>query len=374
MSKSQIVIVARHPVGGIRTYFKYVYAHPAFDKFDFVLIAPDTQLADYVKDVFKGKSFEYVPIADSNKAMLEATWRVLKDRKPQLLHTHGFTSGLLSAPVARLLGIRHLMTAHDVILDWQYVGPLGRFKKHAIGLGFRLIDVLMAVGEDARLNLAQNYPYFSERPARLVAIRNGIDVARFESAQRRDLHGELGLDTDVILLGFFGRFMSQKGFRHLVNVVEILATTRPDLKLRVAAFGWGGFIREEQAYLKEKTLDHLFHFMPHTDDMPAAIRGVDAVVMPSLWEACPLLPMEALCAGVPVIASDCIGLKEVTEDTPAIRFKARDDADLVRAILKFLDERERCRTDAGAFVPEACRRFDAEASALGLRALYDRLL
>ena len=82
-------------------------------------------------------------------------------------------------------------------------------------------------------------------------------------------------------------------------------------------FGWGGFIREEQVEIKRRGLENNFHFLPFQENPARAIRGVDVVVMPSLWEACPLLPMEVLVAGVPVIGTDCVGMREVLLDTPA---------------------------------------------------------
>src|SRR5690606_20718599 len=65
-------------------------------------------------------------------------------------------------------------------------------------------------------------------------------------------------------------------------------------------------------------LANLFYMHDFVADTAPYVKGCDLVVMPSLWEACPLLPMEVLSAGVPLVASRCIGLREVCEGTPAI--------------------------------------------------------
>src|SRR6185503_12814399 len=91
------------------------------------------------------------------------------------------------------------------------------------------------------------------------------------------------------------------------------------------------------------------------------------VVMPSLWEAAGLLAMEALAVGTPLLASDCIGLREVVADTPARIAKAGDAAAWAEALRAAIDDPG--REAARGFAPRARRRFDAEASARRTAAL-----
>jgi len=373
MKKKRIVIVAKKPVGGIRTYFKYVYGSPIFDDYQFVVITPRYELKDYISEVFSGKDFEYIETDDTHSGLVKATRKVFEESACDMLHTHGFTTGLILSVLASWYRLPHIMTAHDVILDWQLPGVMGWFKSMAIGFGFGLIDVINAVGKDAGENLSSRYPKLTTKE-KLVVIRNGIDVEYFSKKFSRDLKNELSLDSDIILFGFFGRFMPQKGFGYLVDAVEIIRKRNSGLKFAIVCFGQGGYIREERQALRERGLEEWFHFMPHTDDMPSAIRGVDAVVMPSLWEACPLLPMEAMVAGVPVIGSDCIGLKEVIEDTPSLMVKMADADLLAGAMTKFADDRQRYKELAQSFVDTAIKRFDANQSASGLLNLYQQVL
>ena len=93
--------------------------------------------------------------------------------------------------------------------------------------------------------------------------------------------------------------------------------------------------------------------------------------MPSLWEAWPLLPMEAMVAGVPVLGSDCIGLREVLRDTPSRTVAANDPAALVDGLRAALDEP--WTEAARAFVPQARTRFDNAHAVRCLTALFDAL-
>jgi glycosyltransferase involved in cell wall biosynthesis len=90
-----------------------------------------------------------------------------------------------------------------------------------------------------------------------------------------------------------------------------------------------------------------------------------------LSEACGLLAMEAMCAGVPVLGSDCIGLREVLADTPSVMVPAADPKALAEALKAAIDTP--CTQAARAFAPEARRRFDVRPRAGKLLALFDEL-
>src|SRR5690606_26743623 len=105
----------------------------------------------------------------------------------------------------------------------------------------------------------------SQKEGRCVVIPNGIEVQRFREALRRDMRRELIIGSDVFLIGFFGRFMSQKGFRYLVDAIEILCKdAEVKKKPLVLTFGEGAFIREEKLAIKDRRLEEYFRFMPFT--------------------------------------------------------------------------------------------------------------
>ena len=100
----------------------------------------------------------------------------------------------------------------------------------------------------------------------------------------------------------------------------------------VLTFGWGGFIREDYALIEQLGLAENFRQLPFTDDVAAAIKGVDMVVMPSRWDACGLLAMEVLSAGVPLVSTDCIGLRCVVKNTPTTTVEPYNPEQLANAI------------------------------------------
>jgi glycosyltransferase involved in cell wall biosynthesis len=262
---------------------------------------------------------------------------------------------------------RHLCTVHDTFQDRQFAGATGRLKRYALGLAVRSLDVLQVVGRDAADNLAA----FIGSPDNIAVIPNGIDTAAIAlDTGVRDLRGELGCGPHDYLIGFFGRFMSQKGFRYLALALrQMLARGSLPRRPLIVAVGGGGFIREEQEWLRSEGLIQHFRFLPFEASIARTLRAMDIVAVPSLWEACPLLPMEAMVAGVPLVGSSCVGLREVLQGGPAVMVPPRDPAALAGALLAAMAEDR--ATPARAYMAEAAHRFDVAITA---RALRERLL
>jgi glycosyltransferase involved in cell wall biosynthesis len=364
------LLIARHPVGGIRTFFRYIYGRDEFADCRFTLIVPRSDFKDFAASAFQGKELTYCEVAPSTGALLRETWKQLRAGGYDLVHSHGFTAGTAAAIPARLSRVPHVMSVHDVLFASHFEGLKGALKRRALDMLYSGLDGVHAVGEDCRDNLRQFLP--SLRADRLHTIRNGIDVRMFRSAQSRNLREELGLGNRQVLIGFFGRFMAQKGFRYLIDALEILRRD-PSLTRQpvIAAFGAGGFVREEMAEIERRGLREAFINMPFTNDMPAVIKGVDLIAMPSLWEACPLLPMEALVTGTPIVGTSCIGLREVLRGTPALVVPPGDATALAAALKTYIDQPP--RESFAQYQEAAFARFDCATAAVELRKLYDQL-
>jgi glycosyltransferase involved in cell wall biosynthesis len=268
-------------------------------------------------------------------------------------------------------GLPHVMTSHDVFCHTRLSGILGWLKFRALEQMLRRLDVLIAVGNDARDDHLAHLPGLRNGPCRVVAIPNGIELARYEPRRPSGaLRNELGLAAGVSLLGFLGRFMPQKGFLPLVDALSALAGGPYAGRFHLLAVGSGDFVREYKAEVERRgELRGRVTFREHAADVAPILRELDLLVIPSLWEACPILPMEALVSGIPVLGSDCIGLREVLRDTPSRTVPAGDPPALAAAIGRALD----CpwKESATAGMAAARRRFDVRQRALELLTVLD---
>lgn len=366
----KILLVARWPVGGIKTYFRYIYGTSVFQHAEITLLAPAEDLEDFIATQLPQGRITLVSTGTDYISFIKSLASCLNNNRFDLVHSHGFSASLFAHSLLVFKKIPHVMTAHDVFLPNTFSGKLGFFKRAAMGWLLRSVSKVLSVSEDARQNILEYFPRLEG--SQVCNITNGVDTQFFQAGSARDLRTELGVPASRPLIGFFGRFMAQKGFFQIIAAMDILHKSGVlNVKPLVLTFGWGGFIREDFALIEQKGLSDYFVQLPGTNDMPAAIKGVDLVVMPSRWEACPLLPMEVLSAGVPMIGTNCIGLREVLANTPAKVVEVGNAQALADAIVEMLSQGNRAFID---YQPIAVARYSASEHSKRLFEFYTDLL
>jgi glycosyltransferase involved in cell wall biosynthesis len=363
-------------VGGIRTHILYTYPHLMKSGYRFTFVGPDDDSFGFFRrsvDSWEGSEFVAAPIEGDKCRLRPAVRRLLKNRTFDLIHSHGLTAGVHAILANLGVGCPHVVTSHDVIRANQFPGLLGRLKRLALARILRRANVLITVSNDACENHVQYLPGIVGGRCRLTTIHNGIDVARFEdgnSVKPVGLRKQLQIGDDVFLMGFLGRFMEQKGFLVLVDALERLLARAPERKIHLAAVGSGDYLREYRAEVARRDpLNKFISFLPAVPDALPMLKEFDLLVMPSLWEAGPLLPMESLCLGVNIVGSDCLGLRETLNGYPA-RKPPKGDAE---ALCEAIDEAIRMPLAASETISKARIEFDIANTAAKLLAVYQSL-
>lgn len=371
--KLSALLVARWPVGGIRSYLRYTYGMMDRERIALTLVGPQSpDLEECIKTLRAFAPRVYPAQSPSLQHMAQAANRAMREMRPDVVHSQGYSSALAVAPLARLRGIPQILTIHDMFTDALAKRASVRLGKVALAAAVGMIDVVQPTGPAVEANFRRHLGFWPASRASIRTIRNSIDTQRFAGDTVRELRSELDLQPADFLIGFMGRFMAIKGFHRLIGAIEILAG-KSGLPRRpvVVAIGSGGFVREDAALIERRSLSQYFRFLPHTDDVPATLRGLDVLAIPSLSEASPILPMEALASGVPVIASDCPGLKDVLGGTPGRLFAVGDAAQLAEAL--HAEMLESTRQAAIDYRPAAVTRFDAKKAAAELEAVVHSL-
>lgn len=369
----RVLLVVRWPVGGIRSFLRYTYGLLPAEDFELALVGPQSNdLVECERALQKFKPTIFAARSSSLWDIARATTQALRRKKFQLVHAQGYSSALAIAPIVRLFGLPHVVTAHDMFTEALSKRLTVRLGKIALAGALGMVDVMQPTGLAVEANFRANMNIWPATRTRIVTLRNGIDSARFAGDSIRDLRSELGLSADDHLVGFLGRFMAIKGFHCLIKAVEqIVHSGGAPKRPVVVAVGSGGFLREDMAFIESKSLSPYFRFLPHTDEIPATLRGLDVVAIPSYSEASPILPMEALAAGVRVIASDCPGLRAAMTDTPGKLFPVGDASRLAERIVESMAGAD--IDDARRFRSVALQRFDASHTAHKLNDLLREL-
>lgn len=367
----KVLLIVRWPVGGIRTYLNYVFSGWESPKVQLHILTPNVPEVEILKEQMRSVPCVWHITASrypSLKEFISSTNGVLREYKFDLIHAHGFTSGLAIGWRLPFLKCPSIVTSHDVLNENQFYGFKGILKKWVISLFLNRFSIIHSVSNDAQINLLENIPFINKK--KCCVIPNGIAVERFANALAAPIKDNLGLSSEVTLIGFFGRFMSQKGFTYLVAAMEKLEIRFPG-KYKVICFGSGGFIREEKADLEKRKLSHLFLFHDLVPNIASYIKGCDLVAMPSLWEASGLVAMEVLAAGTPLVASKCIGLREVCEGSPTVLVEPANGAALEKGIIQ---AQSTGRAQFSAFVEIAKSRYSIDNTRGKLQKIYATLV
>lgn len=362
MSERHILVVARWPLGGIRTYMRYMFSHfPA--NYRLTLLAASTQEdTALIRDAEKYNA-QLKIVRPSGIRYLAAILKELYTNRYDLILSQGFVSAVAAALANLFKRIPHILTIHGIV-EPKYVGGwFGALKRWLLGRALAGVTALYGVSNDILEHVYHEFPQLRHNGPQPFVVLNGIEPSECDasSTQTFALRRQLGIDASVFLFGYFGRFMPQKGFDLLIEAVDQIRSVTPDRAIAVVAVGSGDYLREYQALIHEKRLESSFRFVPFQPVVHQLYPQVDAVIIPSRWEACPLLPMEVLCMGTPLITSDCIGLREVVAGTPAMVFKSEDIRQMVAQMQQCLGNNK--RLIFSAYAAEARKRFDVARSA-----------
>lgn len=380
----EILTVIRNPLGGIRTYIKYAYGALPKGKYHFtiVIVKAGEKDSSFIKSDLesRGVLFTLREVAgdNANKALFLYVYKLLKEQRFDLIHSHGFTSGFLTVCANTIKKLPHIVTSHDVFRDDQFEGLKGKIKKVLISFVLSRASVVQSVGEDAQSNFIQYLSTFKTKPDKLIVIKNGIEISGF--VEKRDMpkgsiRKQVGVTNDEFLFGFLGRFMPQKGFEYLIDAVEILSRDEKwKSKFKILAVNDGDYIREYKKLINVKSLNDYFIFYGFVPNVGLVINDLDAVLMPSLWEAYSLQPAEAFIMGCPVIAANSIGLREVVKDSPALMVTPRDKISLAERIVYFMENKNTVIKDTQKYIPIAEERYSIKHTAKDLDLLFEKVM
>lgn len=240
-------------------------------------------------------------------------WRLFRRLEPDIVHTHNPKPGLYGRVAARAAGVPGIVnTVHGL-----YASPEDRTARRALVYTLeRAASVcsgaeLVQNPEDFRVLARLGIPRH-----KLVLLGNGVDLQRFHPAAdeqgRREARADLGVDADAVVVGTVARLVWQKGFHELFEAAERLRDTHPDVVFVVVGgsdAGKADAIPPEQ--LAAAARRGRIVFAGSRDDMEHVYPAFDLFVLPSHREGFPRSAMEAAACGLPVVATDIRGCRQV---------------------------------------------------------------
>lgn len=285
--------------------------------------------------------------------------QLVRDRAPSIVHGHAAVGGALARLVSSPTPIRRIYTPHAIFPRWAALKTermLGRRTHH-----------LIAVSESER-ELAIRLRLV---PAdRIELIPNGITVEP-PARSSRDLRGILDLRSDVPLVGFVGRLGPQKAPEVFVEACRRTAEHLPDVHFVLV--GDGPLRQMVRRRVEESKIGHRLHLMAHVPAMEELMGQLDVAVLTSRYEGLPYVLIEAMRAGVPIVATDVIGNRDAVEHGVTGLLARPDDPDSISdAVRRLLTSPSTAAQFGRAGQARVRQYFDVRRMAQMLGELYQR--
>jgi glycosyltransferase involved in cell wall biosynthesis len=215
-------------------------------------------------------------------------------------------------------------------------------------------------------------------PGNTSVIHSGVDVHQFIEAakQRARKRKELGIAPDALLIGYVGWLIPIKGVTYLVSAMAKVLEQHPESMLVLV--GKGDDKGGEEIKLKEQVeragLADKVRFLGWRSDVDEIMGCFDIFVLPSLNEGMGRVLVEAMAAGLPIVASRVGGIPDLIKDGQnGLLVPPKDASALENAISTLFEDKEK-RKRMGEAGTKMCRQYSAEAMVAQIDNLYKKLL
>ena len=252
------------------------------------------------------------PVSNSFRliAGLIRLWRFLREEKIDVIETFTPDSNLVGLLAGRLAGVPVRIASHH-----GYIEGAGKWREKAHGwmVNHDFAHCMVAVSERVRRIAIQEEGVL---PERVRVILNGIDPvepSKNEPGSQNQSKKALGLKPEDFVYITVSRLTLQKGHTYLLDAIPRVLARFPENT--VFLFAGEGHQREIlQAKTTRLGLDGVVKFLGVRSDIPNLLSLSDVFVLPSLWEGLPLALLEAMSAGLPVVATCVEGVDSVITD------------------------------------------------------------
>ena len=350
-------------IGGAEKSLARLLAHLDRDRFApavACLYGGDSPVADEIRAL-------KVPVFDlgmTAKWRWDALWRLyrlLRRGRPAILHTWMFHANIPGRALGRLAGVP------IVISGERTMGMESRWRYWLNRLTAPLTDRVTCVSQQVA-DFVVNHVGISQD--KVVVIPNGIEVPDVERpAGRRQARIGLGLPADQVVVGTVARLDPVKRLDVLLQALRSL----PDAYAVIIGDG------PERAGLlalsKRLELTDRVRFVGHQENVWAWLAALDVFVLSSDWEGMPNALLEAMAAGLPVVATEVGGIPDVmVESVNGFLVPPRDPTSLAQAITHLLDDPD-LRQQMGQVGRErVIEHFSVERMVERTQNLYEQLL
>jgi len=322
-----------------------------------------------LKDAFEKAGISVILFDQRGKISLPVLfklWKALRQFSPTIVHTYLFTADFYGRIAAKMAGVPILISSvrstepdkkwRYILVDWY----LGKWCDAVIG-NASCIGEIVAAREKIK-------------PSKIYTIHNGVDLNRFPyPMQNGHLRKSLEIPEGAFVLGTVGRLGPEKDHRTLLHAVA--EVSQKGLKPYLLLIGDGPLSASLVRLGKELGIATHLKWLGARSDIPELLAGIDLFVLPSRYEGCPNVVLEAMAAGKCVVATRVGGTPEVVRNgETGVLVTQGQIHELVEALLSLLQNPKKVSEIGKKARESVSQEFTVERMVAKTETLYVRLL
>lgn len=296
---------------------------------------------------------------------------ILRDKKPQIVHTHTAKAGALGRVAARMAGVPVVVhTFHGHVFDGYFGGPQAEMIVRTERALARASTCVVAISERQKEELSEKYRIAPAEKIRVIPL--GLELERFRAidpAAQGSFKHSLGISRETPLVVSVGRLVAIKRFDVLIEAFHRVLAALPEAHLAIAGNGEAAFRKTLEAQASD--IANRVHFLGWRKDLEDIYREADVLALTSDNEGTPVAVIEALSAGVRVVATDVGGIGDVVEPGMGVLVRRGSPSDVAHALIAVLSQKDRV---ADVQRDAVLRRFSHHRLISDISELYDSLL
>jgi L-malate glycosyltransferase len=286
---------------------------------------------------------------------------VMKLHDVDLVHANDYAMSVLGLPAARLAGVPFVTNR----VDCGHLRP-------GFGVAHRKLEAFAARNSDivcANADAVRKVCIEEEGcdPERVMVVRNGLDIARFDSLAAQEPAAPTGMRPDDFNVAVVGNLWPVKGHTTLVEAAALLATRAPGI--RFFCVGEGVMRPALEKRLRDLGIEDRVVLLGHRSDVPAILARANALALCSSNEGLSNAIMEAMAARLPVVATRVGGNPELLDGGRGLLVPYGDPRALAEAVLRISASTE----DARAMGRKGRAFVEAELSLERMRTAHEEV-
>ena len=292
--------------------------------------------------------------------------KIIKKYHAQILHTHDFLSDIWGIFAGRIAGCKTLCSAHGFvqcslkIKAYEYLDlKLMKYFDRVIAGSNSMAGFLRAQGiEDKRISV----------------IHNSIDQGDILPCGKEcDFRKEFSIQKNESIVGVLGRLSSEKGHNIFLKAIADIKQQTPKA-CRYVIVGDGAEKTNLQLLAKKLQISDRVIFTGYYHNIYCFLKFCDVFVLPSIRESLPLVLLEAMSFGIPVVATDVGGVSElINNKSVGFLIKPGSSKQLGEAILQILSNSEAAERIGEKGRQRVTQQFNARRMIQKLSVIYQNL-